>query len=102
MAEKTTLTFETAMERLESIVGQMESGSLPLEEMLQRYEDGTKLVKLCSDKLAAAEKRIEIIARNASGKAEAVEFDPAATPVDPPAKAKANKAASPADDIRLF
>lgn len=101
MAEKPNLTFEAAMERLENIVSQMEAGTLPLEEMLQRYEDGTKLVKFCSDKLAAAEKRIEIITRNAAGKAEVVEFDPASEAADPP-KAKPNKGTSPSDDIRLF
>ena len=100
MAEKKeSLTFEAAMERLENIISQMEAGTLPLEEMLQRYEDGTRLVKLCTDKLAAAEKRIEIIARNASGKPDVVEFDPASAAAEPP---KPNKGTSPDDDIRLF
>lgn len=68
-------SFEKAIERLEAIVEQMESDKLPLEELLQRYEEGVKLVKLCSDKLAAAEKRIEIITRDASGKPVVSDFE---------------------------
>src|SRR5581483_1482303 len=85
-------TFESAIERLESIVEQMESDTLPLEDLLARYEEGLKLVKFCSEKLDAAEKRIEIIAREAGGKPKLVEFDPAqkqslepsAPPAEPP------------------
>jgi len=73
-------SFETAMERLEAIVDKMEAEKMPLEELLVRYEEGVKLVKVCSEKLEAAEKRIEIITREASGKPKAVEFEPASKP----------------------
>jgi exodeoxyribonuclease VII small subunit len=103
--DSTKETFESAMERLEEIVGQMESGRLPLEEMLTRYEEGTKLVKLCSGKLADAEKRIEIIARNAAGKPQVEEFDPTA-PIAPTPASKSSRSAaskpSDSDDVRLF
>lgn len=69
-------TFESAIERLEAIVDQMESDKMPLEELLVRYEEGVKLVKLCSEKLESAEKRIEIIARTAGGKPRVTEFEP--------------------------
>jgi exodeoxyribonuclease VII small subunit len=72
--------FEAAMERLEAIVEQMESDKLPLEDLLVRYEEGIKLVQVCSEKLRAAEKRIEIITRDAQGKPKAVEFEPAQKP----------------------
>src|SRR5207249_713838 len=75
--EKEQANFENSIERLESIVEQMESDKMPLEELLVRYEEGLKLVKFCSDKLADAEKRIEIITRNASGKPVLTEFEPA-------------------------
>lgn len=97
-------TFEGAMERLESIVHQMEAGELSLEELLERYEEGTKLVSLCGEKLSMAEKRIEIITRNAAGEPTVEEFDPTAQPPPPTAsypKPKASKA-SPSDDISLF
>lgn len=99
-------TFESAVERLETIVEQMETGQLPLEEMLERYEEGTGLVKLCSEKLAAAEKRIEIVTRNAAGKPEIAEFDPAApaqpAPPTPPRSSRGASKPSPSDDVSLF
>jgi exodeoxyribonuclease VII small subunit len=67
-------TFESAIARLESIVEQMESDKLPLEDLLVRYEEGIKLVNLCSEKLQTAEKRIEIITREAGGKNKLAEF----------------------------
>jgi exodeoxyribonuclease VII small subunit len=70
-------TFETAIERLEAIVDEMESDKLPLEDLLIRYEEGLKLVKFCSEKLSDAEKRIEIITRAAGGKPALAPFDPA-------------------------
>ena len=72
-------TFESAVTRLESIVEQMESDKLPLEDLLVRYEEGVKLVKLCSEKLGAAEKRIEIITRESGGKTKLAEFEPSAS-----------------------
>ena len=55
------LNFESAMERLEEIVEQMESGKMPLDDLIVRYEEGMKLVKICQERLASAEQRIEII-----------------------------------------
>src|SRR4029434_7718192 len=70
--------FEQAMKRLEAIVEQMESGELSLEDLIVRYEEGMKLVKVCQERLAAAEQRIEIIPRNSAGKPVIKKFDPAA------------------------
>ena len=47
--------FESAMDRLEEIVEQMESGKMMLEELIGRYEEGMKLVKICQERLANAE-----------------------------------------------
>ena len=52
------ISFEAAVERLESIVEEMESDNLPLEKILVRYEEGAQLVKVCEDKLQSAETRI--------------------------------------------
>ncbi|MEA3187638.1 MAG: exodeoxyribonuclease small subunit [Chthoniobacter sp.] len=96
MAKIEQPTFESAIERLESIVAQMESDSLPLEELLTRYEEGLKLVKVCSEKLTDAEKRIEIITRDAGGKPKLIEFEPAQKPpADTPKGPEA-------PDVRLF
>src|ERR1700726_3135166 len=72
------LNFEGAMDRLETIVEQMESGKLPLEDLIVRYEEGMKLVKICQERLANAEQKIEIIARNSGGKPVLKNFEPAA------------------------
>src|SRR5436190_20685514 len=72
------LNFEGAMDRLEEIVELMESGKMMLEELIVRYEEGMKLVKICQERLASAEQRIEIITRNNAGKPVVKNFEPAA------------------------
>ncbi|HKQ59618.1 MAG TPA: exodeoxyribonuclease VII small subunit [Candidatus Eisenbacteria bacterium] len=52
-------SFEQAMERLETIVEELEGGSLTLDESLARYEEGMKLSKRLTQSLDRAEKRIE-------------------------------------------
>ena len=71
------MNFERAIERLEAIFDEMEAGKMMLEELIVRYEEGMKLVGLCQERLASAEKRIEIITRNHAGKAVVKEFEPA-------------------------
>jgi len=51
--------FEKSLERLEAIVSEMEAGELSLDEMIAHFEEGSKLVKLCSAKLSEVEKKIE-------------------------------------------
>ena len=69
MAEKTekAQTFEKALARLEEIAAEMESGDLGLEKMVAAFEEGQKLVKLCSSKLNEVEKKIEQLVKNADG-----------------------------------
>jgi exodeoxyribonuclease VII small subunit len=94
------LNFEGAMDRLEKIVEQMESGKLPLEDLIVRYEEGMNLVKICQERLANAEQKIEIIARNSAGKPVVKEFEPTQEPktafpvADEPQEAN--------DEIKLF
>ena len=70
-AVKTTagkdLPFEDALKKLESIVEEMESDELPLETLLARFEEGTRLAKICHTKLAEAELKIQQLEKNASG-----------------------------------
>ena len=92
--------FENAMDRLEKIVEQMEGGKMSLDDLIVRYEEGMKLVKICQEKLASAEQRIEMITRNHAGKASVKEFEPAA---EAPAAAGAqDKEEQNNDDVRLF
>ena len=51
----------------------MENSRLPLEELIRCYEEGTKLIAVCSERLSAAEQRIEIITRDAAGQRRNVE-----------------------------
>jgi exodeoxyribonuclease VII small subunit len=64
---KAGLPFEEALKKLEGIVEAMESDELPLEALLAKYEEGTKLVKICQEKLAEAELKIQQLEKNAAG-----------------------------------
>jgi len=61
------VAFEAALKRLEGIVEAMESGDLPLETLLEKYEEGSKLVKVCQAKLEEAELKIQKLEKTASG-----------------------------------
>jgi exodeoxyribonuclease VII small subunit len=95
--------FESAMKRLEEIVEQMEEGDLPLEELIVRYEEGMKLVKVCQDRLASAEQKIEIITRNNAGKPVVKDFEPAPVAAAAPREGKSEPKGEPTNvDISLF
>jgi exodeoxyribonuclease VII small subunit len=102
-------TFESALERLEQIVGEMEGDKLVLEDLLARYEEGTRLVKVCQQRLDSAERRIELIARGTAGEAELSEFDPsssaaAAAPAKtlPSAAPRRSAPSTSPEDVSLF
>jgi exodeoxyribonuclease VII small subunit len=61
------LPFEEALKKLEGIVEAMESDDLPLETLLAKYEEGTKLVKNCLEKLSEAELKIQQLEKNTAG-----------------------------------
>ena len=69
MADKTekAQSFEKALARLEEIAAEMESGELGLEKMVAVFEEGQKLVKLCSSKLNEVEKKIEMLVKKSDG-----------------------------------
>jgi len=68
-------SLESALEALEQLVKAMESDDLPLEALIEKYESGVKLTKFCRERLTDAERRIEIISRDSSGKVILEEFD---------------------------
>jgi exodeoxyribonuclease VII small subunit len=68
-----SLPFEQALAELESIVDQLEKGSVALDESIKLYERGEKLKTHCAALLKAAEARIEKITLSAEGKARGVE-----------------------------
>lgn len=59
MPEDSDLKLETALDNLEGIVGQLEEGRLTLEESLELFERGIRLIKLCHARLDGAERKIE-------------------------------------------
>lgn len=60
-------TFEGALKRLEQIVEALESGDLPLEKAINKFEEGVQLSRLCTKRLDETEKRVEILLRNEAG-----------------------------------
>ena len=60
-------TFETSLTQLEAIVAKLEDGDLPLEESLELFEKGIKLSRDCRERLANAERRIEVLKKDADG-----------------------------------
>ncbi|MDD5556237.1 MAG: exodeoxyribonuclease VII small subunit [bacterium] len=88
MAKEKKPRFEEALKRLEEIVARMEDENLALDRALELYEEGIGLTRLCTRMLDAAEKRIEVLAKNPDGTATAVPFDggAGAEAVDAPAR----------------
>lgn len=84
--------FEGLLARLEQIVSDMENAELPLEKLLESYEEGTRIVKACGDRLADAEQKIEILSR-------AVSTEPAKAPAT---TEEISASLKPKDEIRLF
>jgi exodeoxyribonuclease VII small subunit len=69
------VSFEKAMEQLEQIVQEMESGKLSLENALKKFEEGIKLSRFCSQILEETEKRITLLIENADGSIAKTPFD---------------------------
>lgn len=65
--ESVNLPFEQALKRLEEIVDSMENDELPLETLLAKYEQGTRLAQNCQARLAEAEVKIQQLERKANG-----------------------------------
>jgi len=54
-------SYEVALAELERIVGALESGSMPLEDMLSSYRRGAELLEFCRAKLQAVEDQVKLI-----------------------------------------
>ncbi len=65
--------FEDRLERLRSIVEELEGGSLALETAIERYEEGVAVLRSCSETLARARVKVEQLSRDAEG---ALEIEP--------------------------
>ena len=99
-------SFEDALLELENIVAAMEEEQLPLEELVARYEKGSKLLARCETVLASARKRLQTISAKAAADAAAIAGDSNDSP-DEDDETAGPETGSPDDnddddDIRLF
>jgi exodeoxyribonuclease VII small subunit len=83
MEDCVNLPFEEALKRLEGIVDAMENDDLPLETLLAKYEEGTRLALSCQTRLSEAEIKVQQLERKAGGQL-------AVKPVSPAAEARPN------------
>ncbi len=68
------LKFDQALERLEKLVEEMEQREVPLEESLEKYEEGVSLARRCLEQLNRAEKKIEILRKPSEEEPETTPF----------------------------
>lgn len=66
-SESAEPSFEAALDRLEALVQELESGELSLEDSLSRFEEGQTLLRICTARLDAAELRVKQILQTADG-----------------------------------
>jgi exodeoxyribonuclease VII small subunit len=78
-AKAAAMPFEEALQKLEAVVSAMESEDLPLETLLAKYEEGTRLARVCQEKLAQAEVKIQQLQKTAAGE---LKLKPLASPED--------------------
>ncbi|MEC0266583.1 exodeoxyribonuclease VII small subunit [Paenibacillus anseongense] len=74
---ETEVSFEVAIEQLEHIVAQLESGDVPLEKAIELYQEGVRLSHLCGVKLEQVEKKIEMLVEGETGTINRKPFQPA-------------------------
>lgn len=109
---KDEVPFEQAFQQLEQLVKGMESDRLPLDQLVEHYERGNRLLKTCQKRIQEAEQRIEQIVNGKTGSLEP--FDPnaasapASSPQEQPVRRPARKPESTsasgdsAEEIQLF
>jgi exodeoxyribonuclease VII small subunit len=80
VVKKKSEQYEEAIKRLQVIVEKMERGDLPLEEALESFSEGVKLVQYCHRKLEEAESKVQMLLQNQQGEWVVTPFDTPATP----------------------
>lgn len=70
MAAKKKLTFEEQLAAVETLIDQMESGGMSLEESMKRYEEGVALITAMEKELTQATQRLTVIRQTAAGEEE--------------------------------
>lgn len=97
-AKKATATpelpFEEALDQLEELVREMESDQVPLEDLIRKYEEGTRLYLVCEERLEAARGRIEILRKKRNGETVSEPFGESAD--------ESSESVAPSPDGELF
>ena len=75
MTAKKSINLEKSLADLEALVEELESGDLPLDKAMKKFEEGIKLTRGCQAALKDAEQRVEILLKSAGGEASLEEFD---------------------------
>ncbi|OFW18267.1 MAG: exodeoxyribonuclease VII small subunit [Acidobacteria bacterium RIFCSPLOWO2_02_FULL_59_13] len=73
--ENPEMSFEAGLERLETVVKELEQGDLPLEQALALFEEGMKISAQCRRQLEAAENKVEILLKKADSKVTTEPFE---------------------------
>ncbi|WP_405242613.1 exodeoxyribonuclease VII small subunit [Lentisalinibacter salinarum] len=71
------INLEQALGELESLVEEMETGDLPLEEAMKKFERGITLTRQCQTALRDAEQKVEVLLKKAGGEEATAPFEPA-------------------------
>ena len=71
--EDTEVSFEDALSQLEDVIHRMETGESPLESLVENYQSGVRLLKLCRSKIELAEMKVKEVT-DKDGKLEARDF----------------------------
>jgi len=75
MTTKRTINLEKTLADLEFLVEELESGELPLETAMKKFEEGIKLTRFCQETLKNAEQKIEILLKNTDGDETLKDFE---------------------------
>ena len=76
MTAKKSINLEKSLANLETLVEELESGDLPLDMAMKKFEEGIKLTRGCQAALKEAEQKVEILLKSAGGEQTLEEFDP--------------------------
>jgi len=76
MTAKKSFNLEKSLADLEALVTELESGELPLDKAMQKFEEGIKLTRGCQSALRDAEQKVEVLMKTAGGDESLDDFDP--------------------------
>jgi exodeoxyribonuclease VII small subunit len=76
VAKKKTEKFEDALKQLQAIVDKLERGDLPLEDALESFTEGVRLVRFCHQKLEEAESKVQMLLKDEQGEWTTSPFEP--------------------------